>query len=84
MLKTNLPDSIVLPNGAELFPVIGGCLKGQQFVDGSRTPETEAKRQGLKYRHVEVLSRNLRGKHDLHGQPYRPTQWVFVEVRADV
>jgi hypothetical protein len=25
-----------------------------------------------------VLSRNLKGKTDLHGQPYKPTQWVFI------
>jgi hypothetical protein len=25
-----------------------------------------------------VLSKNLRNKTDLHGQPYKPTQWVFI------
>lgn len=25
-----------------------------------------------------VLSRNLKGKTDLHGQPYKPTQWVYI------
>lgn len=38
-----------------------------------------ARSQRLKYRRVEVLSRNLRGKLDLHRQPYQPTRWVFVE-----
>lgn len=41
----------------------------------------EAKRRRLKYRLVSVLSRNLRGKLDLHGRPYRGSQWVFVEVK---
>ena len=39
----------------------------------------EAKRRKLKYRKVSVLSRNLRGKRDLDGQPYRPTVYIFVE-----
>ena len=27
---------------------------------------------------VKVLSRNLRGKTDLHGLPYKPTEWYFI------
>lgn len=41
----------------------------------------EAKRRKLKYRRVEVLSRNLRGKLDLYYRPYTATKWVFVEVK---
>lgn len=41
----------------------------------------EAKRRKLKYRKVSVLSRNLRGKRDLHGSTYKPLYYVFVEVR---
>ena len=40
----------------------------------------EAKRQKLKYRKVSVLSSNLRGKRDLHGNTYSPSIYVFVEV----
>lgn len=40
----------------------------------------EAKRQKRKYRQVSVLSRSLRGKRDLHGKPYKPSIYVFVEV----
>ena len=40
----------------------------------------EAKRQKLKYRRVAIMSRNLRGKLDLHYRPYRPTVWIFVQV----
>lgn len=43
----------------------------------------EAKRQKLKYRVVSVLSRELRGKLDLHQRPYTPNKWVFVQVKAD-
>lgn len=41
----------------------------------------EAKARGLKYRLVSVLSRNLRGKLDLHRRPYTGSIWVFVEVK---
>ncbi len=42
----------------------------------------EAKAKKLKYRKVSVLSRNLRGKLDLHGRPYKGTVWVFVQVSS--
>lgn len=96
MLRTSLPDSIELPNGAVLFPVIGGHLKQRPFLTvvtkngwGDDLIErennliiAEAKQQRLKYRRVSVLSRNLRGKLDLYRRQYEPTQWVFVEVQA--
>lgn len=28
---------------------------------------------------VHVLARNLKGKTDLYGQPYKPSTWLFVE-----
>lgn len=31
---------------------------------------------------VNVLSRNLRGKLDLHHKPYQPTEWVFRQKYA--
>lgn len=83
MLKANLPEFITLPDGTILYPVIGGCLKQQPFTT-TRSRDAiaaEARRRKLKYRRVEVLSRNLRGKLDLHRQPYRPTKWIFVEVK---
>lgn len=83
MLKTNLPEFITLPDGTTLFPVIGGCLKEQPFTTATSRDAiaAEARRRKLKYRRVEVLSRNLRGKLDLHRKPYRPTKWIFVEVK---
>ena len=27
---------------------------------------------------VNVLSRNLKGRTDLHGKLYKPSQWVFI------
>ena len=84
MLKSNLPEFITLPDGTVLYPVIGGCLKQQPFTTATsrKAIAAEAKRRKLKYRRVEVLSRNLRGRLDLHRQPYRPTTWIFVEVKG--
>lgn len=83
MLKSYLPAFIRLPNGTILYPVIGGCLKQQPFTTATSREAiaAEAKRRKLKYRRVEVLSRNLRGKLDLHRKPYKPTKWIFVEVK---
>lgn len=38
----------------------------------------ELKKQGRKVLIVKVLHRNLRGKLDLHGKPYQPTEWLFT------
>lgn len=83
MLKTSVPEFITLPDGTILYPVIGGCLKEQPFTTPTSRDAiaAEARRRKLKYRRVEVLSRNLRGKLDLHRKPYRPTKWIFVEVK---
>lgn len=99
--KTSLPDSITLPCGAVLKPVIGGHVAGKRFIpdDDNTKPNdgtsdfferthnnaaiAEAKRRGLKFRRVSVLSRNLRGKLDLHGRNYTDTKWVFVEVKPE-
>ena len=63
MLRCNLPDFITLPGGTMLYPVIGGYLKQQRFTTATSRDAiaAEAKRRKLKYRRVEVLSRNLRG-----------------------
>lgn len=37
------------------------------------------KRDKKKYRFVKVLQRSLRGKPDLYGKPYKPTEWLFRE-----
>lgn len=42
----------------------------------------QAKAQRLKYRVIYVLASNLRGRNDLYGKPYQPTEWLFVEERG--
>lgn len=36
------------------------------------------KAEGRKMVLVNVLQRSLRGKTDLHGNPYQPTKWIFT------
>lgn len=77
MLRTSLPKSISLPGGVTLdkrisyAPGIG--LSRSALI-------TKIKARGGKYRLVEVLSRNLRDKNDLHGSPYRPTTWILTNL----
>lgn len=35
-----------------------------------------------RYRIIHVLSKNLRGKTDLHGNKYKPSKWLFTEVES--
>ena len=99
MLRTEMPESIRLPTGEVLKPVIGGHLENKPFLTKIDVKQNgwmdrligseeeiiiaEAKQRKLKYRRVSVLSRNLRRSVDLHGRPYRPTRWVFVQVPAN-
>lgn len=66
----NLPRSIEV-RGKICKPIFG------MDADQARA---YAKLNKLKYKTVRVMSRNLRGKRDLHGSFYRPSIWVFVEV----
>lgn len=42
----------------------------------------QAKSQKLKYRVISVLATNLRGRNDLHGRQYKPTEWLFIEEKG--
>lgn len=35
---------------------------------------------GTKYRTVNVLSKNLRGKLNYNGKQYQPTKWIYTEA----
>lgn len=41
----------------------------------------QLKKQNYLVRTIQVLSRNLRGKTDLHHKPYKPTQWLFIHQK---
>jgi hypothetical protein len=71
--KTSLPESITY-NGEVysrtiLQPIITGTLQEKISL---------AKATGKKVVVVNVLSRNLKGKTDLYGKPYKPTEWIFL------
>lgn len=38
------------------------------------------KKLGRSFVTVHVLANNLKGKTDLHGQPYKPSTWLFVSI----
>ena len=44
------------------------------------TIKKELSEEGKKCILVNVLSSNLKGKTDLHGQPYKPTTWIYTNV----
>lgn len=76
MLRTNLPHSITLPDGTVLD-------KRTSYIPGVGPSKEDliarAKQLGARYRLVEVLERNLRGKRDLHRRPYPPTTWILSD-----
>lgn len=72
MLRSNLPNEILLPTGERLVPYIGG-MKHSQVIEF-------CKKNKMKFRKVEVLHRNLRHRTNFHGRPYEPTEWIFIEV----
>lgn len=72
MLLSHLPTEMKLPTGEVLKPYVGH-LKKREIISYCR----ENKK---KFRQVNVLATRLRGVTDLHGNLYKPSQWVFVEL----
>jgi hypothetical protein len=70
-ILSHLPDFIEI-DGVKLVPYVGG-LKQREVIEKQRHFKK-------RYRQVKVLHPNLRQRTDLHGQPYKPTQWVFIEL----
>jgi len=70
MLRTHLPNSIRLSTGETLTPYIG-ALSRNKVIE-------YCKKEKIKYRLIEVLGRNLRDRTDLHGRPYKATEWIFT------
>lgn len=72
-LYNHLPDTITLKTGEVLKPYVGGL----PYLESVR----KFKNAGLKFRTIQVLSKGLRGKTDLHRNEYRPSKWLFVEIK---
>ena len=75
--KTSLPEEIKY-NGETYThnATISGSM-GASNTNPRKTIEA-VKSTGKKAVLVEVLSRNLKGKKDLHGQPYKASQFIFT------
>lgn len=64
--KTHLPESIT--------------YKEQVYKRDSNATDAHRNGEVLSGRYhilVKVLQRNLRGREDNHGKPYKPTEWVY-------
>ena len=54
--------------------------KGKIFKLNATLSAKEQVPINKRYRTVLVLSRNLRGKTDLHRNPYKPHKFIYTEV----
>ena len=77
--RTHLPDFIEY-NG-ETYKVnieISGAMRDNNTP--INTIAATLRKEGRKAVLVNVMSKNLRGKTDLHGKPYQPTKWIFTNL----
>ena len=77
--RTHLPDFIEY-NG-ETYKVnieISGAMRDNNT--SFNTIAATLRKEGRKAVLVNVMSKNLRGKTDLHGKPYQPTKWIFTNL----
>lgn len=75
--KQSLPDIINYRGEVYYFnPAISGA-KNANNTDLKHI-STELKKEGRKAVLVKVLSKELKGKLDLHHKPYQPTEWIFT------
>lgn len=97
--RANLPDSLVTagttfkpvigghldgkPFLTQVDVTRNGWANGITEYDKNKMVVEEAKRRGLKYRHLSVLPHSLRGKRDLHGQRYVGSRYILVEVKGE-
>lgn len=76
--KGYCPDQIEL-NGSILKMYAGASAS-------TRPPQyiaAELKAQGLTVCILECMNRRLRGKNDLHGQPYKPSTFIFADLHTE-
>jgi len=72
-----LPESITYNNETyKMNAAISGAMNANNTP--VNTIVATLKREGRKAILVQVLSSNLKGRTDLHGNPYKPTKWIFT------
>lgn len=74
--KTFLPD--VIEYKGENFKMLADISAKINQGANLETLVNCLKSQGKKSILVNVLSKNLKGKTDLHGQLYKPSKWIFT------
>lgn len=75
--RTHLPDSLNV-NGIEMTVNIGISSGMQRNGTHPKKIAAELKKQNRKCALVLVLEKNLRGRTDLHGRLYQPSQWIYT------
>lgn len=75
--KTYLPDEVTYNGEKYALDVLTSSLMNVSNTN-PKTIIERLKRQGKKGVLVQVLSNSLKGRTDLYGKPYKPTQWIFT------
>ena len=78
--KTYLVDSINY-NGENYY--CNAAMSGAMSANNTKPSLVSQvlKKEGRKGVLVNVLSKELKGKTDLHGQPYKPTKWIYTTIK---
>jgi hypothetical protein len=75
--KTSLPKFV---NYNKRQYVCNFDLSSKKILQSITSDLDILKQSGKKVIFVNVLSRNLKDKTDLHGRQYKPSQWIFVSI----
>lgn len=76
--KTYLPHTIDYNGETYTY---AGSVSGSSTVSEFEERVKELKLSGHKVIMCNVLASKLRGVEDLHGNLYKPTQWLFVHKK---
>ena len=78
--KSYLPESVTY-NGEIYF--LNSSISGSMSASGTNPKKVieAVKSTGKKAVLVEVLQNSLKGKTDLHGQPYKASQFIFTNEK---
>lgn len=75
--KTSLPDAIVTMG--EIYK-LNISMSSAMHLNNTRinTISETLRKEGRKAVLVKVLQKNLKSRTDLHGKPYKPTEWIYT------
>lgn len=78
--KSSLPDTIEY-NGS-IYKLNVSISSSMHLNDTPiATISATLKKEGKKAVLVICMSKNLKGKTDLHGKPYQPTKWIYTTIK---